>query len=84
MDETSKQTLNGSPAIFIDGVLYDNPEQLLKVNPKDCYKIETVRSSIIVNFKIYQGIVSLQTKKSNLKNINLPKNLSKSPSASGM
>ncbi len=74
VSEKTHVEFQGNPAVFVDGVYIDNVKTILDISPELCYKIEVVRSPIILNSKIAYGLVSLITKSSKLKNIDLSSN----------
>ncbi|WP_157972920.1 hypothetical protein [Aureibaculum luteum] len=57
------------PMIIIDGILVQNHEEALAYNPNNIDKIHVIQSQYVYGSKIYQGIISIETKQGNYKTL---------------
>jgi len=65
---------NSDPALFIDGVYFENIKSLLKLDPSECSAIEVIRKPIMLKNRNYDGLIAIFTKDYNLNGIDLPSN----------
>jgi hypothetical protein len=74
VDATKDVIYNNNPALFIDGVYFENIKSLLKLDPKDCLGIEVIRKPVMLRNRNYEGLIAIFTKDYNLNGVDLPSN----------
>lgn len=74
VDPTTSITYNSSPALFIDGVYFENIKSLLKLDPSECSGIEVIRKPVMLKNRNYDGLIAVFTKDYNLNGVDLPSN----------
>ncbi len=72
IDKETGGPFTGDPAILLDGVLYNDIDSLMDIEPHLCEKVEIIRSPVLILDKLYYGLFALYTKKADLDDIELP------------
>jgi hypothetical protein len=79
IDPVTNSTNESPAALFIDGVLIDNPALILNLNPERVEKIDILTCDYLVGDLIFTGIINVITKTGDFSDIPLPKNAVRIP-----
>ena len=60
------------PLVMIDGVIINDPEVLVNLDPEIIDKIDAIRTLYLTGDLIHYGIINVITRSGNFRNINLP------------
>jgi len=77
VNQSTGQFMNGSPALFVDGVICLDKEHFFSIPPRQCEYIEIVQKPMLLHDKIHYGIISLYTKNKDLQGFELTNNASR-------
>lgn len=77
MNKNTLKVFEGTPVIFLDGIMIDDAETILEIDPSLCSKVEVVESPVLILDSTFYGVVSLYTKNSDLDGIELPEHFTR-------
>ena len=75
--QSTGQFMNGSPALFVDGVICQDKEHFFSISPGPCEYMEVVQKPLLLHNRIYYGVISLYTKNKDLQGMELAENASR-------
>ncbi|HNW56773.1 MAG TPA: hypothetical protein PKM69_03290 [Bacteroidales bacterium] len=66
VNESQNPMFETPPMVLVDGVVFDDVDRILAMNPRDIEKIEVLRSRYFISDIVIEGIVNFVTQKGNL------------------
>jgi hypothetical protein len=73
-DPVTRNFYDSHPALFIDGVIFDDPSAIINLDPELVEKIDIIKDEYIIGDVFLSGIISAITKAGDLSNVSLPEN----------
>jgi hypothetical protein len=77
IDARSMEFLNEKPAVFLDGVLFDDIGAIANYPPSDIYRITVLPESYYYKDMSFGGIIDIHTKKSDFNGVKAPGNMTR-------
>jgi hypothetical protein len=74
VDPVTKRTSDIMPALFVDGVMIDNPSSILNMDPELVEEIDVIRNEYIIGYVAFSGIINVITKAGDFSSVPLPRN----------
>jgi hypothetical protein len=75
VNESQNPMFETSPLVLVDGVVFDDIDRIMAMNPSDLEKIEVLKSRYFISDIVLEGIVNFVTKKGNLSALEFDRSL---------
>ena len=74
LDPLTRRIKDNMPALFVDGVIIDDPSAIINLDPELVEEIDIIKNEYIVGFVTFSGIINVITKAGDFSNVPLPRN----------
>jgi hypothetical protein len=74
MDPIIRRINDIMPALFIDGVIIDDPSSILNLDPELVEEIDVIKSQYVIGYVTFNGIINVITKAGDFSNVPMPRN----------
>jgi hypothetical protein len=74
LDPITKRASDNMPALFVDGVIIDDPSSIINLDPELVEEIDVIKSEYIIGYVTFIGIINIITKTGDFSNVPMPRN----------